>query len=120
MPSRVRGLACALLIGAAVAACAPTLRERGQRLDEEALAAIQPGVTTAQEVARLLGSPSAVAPFDRNSWLYVRQRLAYRAFLRPRIEEQEVVVVRFNDDGVVRAVERRDLADGRPIEPVAD
>ncbi len=109
-----------LLLVALVAACAPTIREHGQKLDEDAVARIRPGVTAREEVLRLMGSPTTVAAFDGSAWLYVSQKMAHKAFFRPELVDQKVVIVRFDERGIVSRVETRGLDEARAIEPVAD
>ena len=109
-----------LLLAVVMAACSPTIREHGQKLDEDAIARIHPGVTAREEVLRLMGSPTTVAAFDGNAWLYVNQKMAHKAFFRPELVDQKVVIVRFDERGIVTRIETRGLDEARSIEPVAD
>ncbi len=104
-----------LLLGA----CSPMVDQHGQRFAAEDLAAIRPGVTTREEVRQLLGSPSTLGAFDPDTWVYVRQEIA-RTAVRRELRDQQVVVVRFDDAGVVEAVETRGLQQAKLVEPVAD
>lgn len=109
-----------LCAAALLAACSPTVEQHGQRLDPDLLAAIRPGVSSKEEVVRLLGSPSAAGTFDDRTWYYVTQRVEKTSFFQNRLVDQKVVAVRFDERGIVRAVEERGLEDARAVQPVAD
>ncbi len=109
----------ALVLALLLAACTTTVQEHGQRLNPQDLAALEPGVTTKEEVEQLLGSPSTVDPFDPNTWIYVSQKVEKVAF-RTDLADQTVLVLRFDDEGVLRKVERRGLEQAARIEPLAD
>jgi outer membrane protein assembly factor BamE (lipoprotein component of BamABCDE complex) len=100
-----------------LAACAVPEDQRGNLPPPETLAQIQPGVTDKATVTRLLGSPSTIATFDDHTWYYVSQKTKAVAFFKPEMLDQEVVAVDFDDNGVVRALQHRDLADGETIVP---
>jgi len=109
----------ALLLALLLAACSATVQEHGQRLNPQDLAALEPGVTTKEEVAQILGSPSTVDPFDPNTWVYVSQKMRKVSF-RSDLADQTVLVLRFDEDGVLRKVERRGLEQAARIEPLPD
>ena len=98
----------------------PEAQQHGQRLDPELLAAIRPGVSSKEEVARLLGSPSAAGTFDDRVWYYVTQRVEKASFFQNRLVDQKVVAIRFDDRGIVQAIDERGLEQARAIRPVRD
>ena len=108
----------AVLLGVATA-CSPTISTHGHRLDDEVLAQIEPGRTSRDQVASLLGSPSSRSTFDDESWYYVSQRTERKSFYQENVVDQQVVTITFDPAGVVEAVDRVALADARNIEPVA-
>ncbi|GBD41228.1 Outer membrane protein assembly factor BamE [bacterium HR39] len=116
--TRARTLA-ALAFAALLAACAATVQEHGQRLNEADLAALRPGVSTKEEVAQILGSPSTVDPFDPNTWIYVTQKMEKVAF-RTDLKDQKVLVLRFDERGVLRSLEERGLEQAARIEPLGE
>jgi outer membrane protein assembly factor BamE (lipoprotein component of BamABCDE complex) len=101
----------------ALAACAPTVDQRGNLPEPEKLAEIKPGVTTKDGVSHLLGSPSAVSTFNDKTWYYISRKTEQMSFFTPDVLDQQVVAVAFDDGGVVRGVEHLGLADGRTVEP---
>jgi outer membrane protein assembly factor BamE (lipoprotein component of BamABCDE complex) len=110
------GFAAALAV-ACLAACAPTVDQRGHLPEPEKLAAIQPGTTTREQVAKLLGTPSSTGVFDDKNWYYISRRVKQISFFDPEVLDQQVYVVNFDKQGVVRSVDHKDLKDGQPIEP---
>lgn len=102
----------------AVAACAPQIATHGNLPDPEKLAEIVPGQVAKGEVAEILGSPSSIAAFDEETWYYISERQETTAFLAPDVTERNVVIVRFDDKGVVSSIETLGLEDGRNVEIV--
>lgn len=108
-----------LAVGLVLGACSPIVRTHGHRLDDPALAQITPGQTSREQVAQLLGSPSALSTFDDSAWYYVSQRTERRSFYQKDVVEQKVVTISFDDQGLVEDVDEHDLDQARQIEPVA-
>ena len=103
----------------ALLACSPTIATHGHRLDEQALARIEPGRSSRNEVAQLLGSPSSRATFGDSPWYYVSQRTEQLSFYQADVTDQDVVVIGFDDQGVVSSIERHGLDAARKIELVS-
>jgi len=103
----------------ALLACSPIIATHGHRLDEQALAQIEPGRSSRNEVAQLLGSPSSRATFGDSTWYYVSQRTEQLSFYQADVTDQNVVVIGFDDQGVVSSIERHGLDAAREIELVS-
>jgi len=106
------------LVGSGLAACAPTVDQRGNLPEPDKLAGIRPGATTKDEVAKILGTPSSTAVFDNKTWYYISRRTKQVAFFDPDVVDQQVYIVNFDERGVVKAVDHKELKDGLEIEPV--
>jgi outer membrane protein assembly factor BamE (lipoprotein component of BamABCDE complex) len=106
-----------LLAGCSWLAPAPILR--GNKVSEEQLKELVPGTSTRADVTALIGSPTAHATFDDNTWLYISE------LTQPRIGrtlgelDQNVVVVTFNEQGVLQDIHRLNQADSLPVSVVA-
>jgi len=111
----VRLLALGFALG--VAACEPTVAQRGNLPEPDKLAEIHPGTTTRDQVAKLLGTPSSTGVFNDKSWYYISRKTKRIAFFDPDVLDQQVYVVNFDDSGVVKSVDHKSLKDGRDIEP---
>jgi outer membrane protein assembly factor BamE (lipoprotein component of BamABCDE complex) len=107
-----------IFLALTLAACAPTVANRGNILDADTLRDIKPGVSTREEVATKLGTPTQVSTFDDKIWYYIGRRTEQYSFLDPEVVKQKAVEVRFDDKGVVLAVNDLDLAGAEDIVPV--
>ncbi len=111
-------LSVGLIVGAlAVSACESRYATRGNLPDPDLLASIEPGATSRDEVAQLLGSPSSVAMFERETWFYISQKSETFAFLEPDIYERQVVIIKFDQGGVLENVETLRLEDSQTVVP---
>lgn len=102
----------------ALGACEQTVQVRGNMPLDEDLARINPGKHSRNDVARLLGSPSAVSTFQDSKWYYIGQKTSDFAFFAPEVLERKVVVVSFDDSGNVAQTETLTLADSQDIDPI--
>lgn len=103
----------AILALALLGACNPIVDNLGNRTLKENVEQIQVGRSNKTDVVRLLGSPSNIAAFDENTWYYISQRQVQLAFLRPRITDQNVLLVRFDGGGIVREVKELGMQDAQ-------
>lgn len=109
--------AFALASAVTVAACATRVDTHGNLPDPDRMAQVKPGKTQA-EVQQLIGSPSSIAAFDRKTWYYISQRNETFAIFKPEVDARHVVVIRFDDKGVVEAVDNLGLEEAKNIKPV--
>ncbi|MSO89316.1 MAG: outer membrane protein assembly factor BamE [Rhodospirillaceae bacterium] len=116
MPA-MRFLICGF-VATALFGCAATIDQRGYVPDPERLGRVKQGLQSRDDVARLLGSPSSLGTFDDKTWYYISRRIESVAFFEPKVLEQQVVAIEFDETGFVSQVRRYDMADGREIEPV--
>src|SRR5215467_824963 len=106
-----------LLAAGQLCSCSPTVDQRGNLPDPDKLATIRPGATTKDEVVKILGTPSSIGVFSDKNWYYISRRTEQLAFFDPDVLDQQVFVVNFDDRGVVRGVDHKNLKDGREISP---
>jgi outer membrane protein assembly factor BamE (lipoprotein component of BamABCDE complex) len=106
-----------LVAAASLVGCAPTVDQRGNLPEPDKLAQIRPGATTRDEVVKILGTPSSTGIFDEKNWYYISRRTKQVAFLDPDVLDQQVFIVNFDDKGVVRGIDHKELKDGREIDP---
>lgn len=105
------------LLALSLAACAASVDQRGYLPEPDKLAQIHPGTTTRDQVAKILGTPSSIGIFDDKQWYYISRRTKQVAFFDPDVLDQQVYIVNFDDKGVVKAIDHKDLKDGRTIAP---
>lgn len=109
----------AILLLAGCGWLAPPPTVRGNHPDAEQLKELTPGTSTKQDVTALIGSPTAHATFDDNTWLYIGERTQKRIGQTPAVVAQKVVVVTFNDAGVLEHIDVKDQADAMPVSVIA-
>jgi len=97
-------LALAIGLGGCGLFTAP-LQYRGQSVTEDQLRQLVPGTTTEADVRTLLGEPTTQGLFDNNRWAYVGQVTQNRIGRYPGVISDDVVVLTFNDQGVLQSVE---------------
>jgi len=114
----LRHVLTAGILGLTLAACSPTVDTRGNLAEKERLDQIQPGVTTRDDIATILGTPSATGTFDPNTWYYIGARTEKTAFFRPDVVERKIVVIKFDEAGTVTAVNQLDQNAGKEVELV--
>ncbi|HVH73939.1 MAG TPA: outer membrane protein assembly factor BamE [Stellaceae bacterium] len=105
------------LVAGTAAACQTDVNLHGNLPSHDEIAQIHPGKTTKTEVTQILGSPSSVGVFDPNHWYYISKRTKRIAFFDPKVLDQEVYVVEFNQQGVVKAVVHKGMKDAENISP---
>jgi outer membrane protein assembly factor BamE (lipoprotein component of BamABCDE complex) len=102
----------ALLLGA----CTPITSYQGFQAVEANPKDVAVGVDTKSTVMERLGSPSAIATFDPNTWFYVSQVSDNIAFRNANVRRRDIVAIAFNkDDEKVTSVNNYGLKDGHVI-----
>lgn len=104
------------LVTLALAACSATYQNHGFIPPEEELSAILPGVDTRDSLALSVGEPSAAGIIREDAWFYAAYRVRNFAYQAPRVIERDIVAVTFDEDGVVRNIERFGLEDGQLVQ----
>ncbi len=110
----VMGLALAL------SACAGSRDHKGFVLDPTLTDAIQVGVDNKESVTRTIGRPTFTSQWDPNEWYYLSRNTATLAFRDPKVTEQTVVRIRFDQAGNVASVEKTGKEQIAKVEPSGD
>ncbi len=111
---------CVAASAALSAGCARINDHQGVLLDEQLVAAVQPGVDTRDSVMGTLGRPSFVGQFDQHDWYYVSRSTRQLAFNMPHASASTVIRVRFDDAGNVQSVNRTGMELVSNISPSPD
>jgi outer membrane protein assembly factor BamE (lipoprotein component of BamABCDE complex) len=119
-PTRLAAALAGAIALAPLSACSPTVNNHGYRLDPETLAQISPGVTSQEQVRRLLGSPSSIGTFDAERWYYISQRTEQMSFYQGEVVAQDVVTIEFDSRGIVRDVVQSDIEQAMAVAPSPD
>ncbi len=97
--------------------CTKRLDHRGKLPDPEQIAKIKPGLHDKEEVLRLLGSPSSIAAFNENTWIYDYKITESVSFLEPNEISHKLYLIYFDEKNRVKEVRQED-GHGRTITPV--
>lgn len=87
-----------------LAGCTGIRDHKGYILDKELATAIQVGVDTKDSVTKTLGRPTFTGQFDANDWYYIARDTSRFAFRHPKVTDQTVLHIRFDQAGNVVAV----------------
>jgi len=118
----VRRTALPLLLALLLTACSVVespRQLRGNRVDSDQLKELVPGTSTRADATSLLGSPTAKATFDDNTWIYIGETTRTRVARTPGILQQDVVVLSFDAGGVLRGVKKLNQDDGMNVAVVS-
>lgn len=120
MHSAVLKVAMALTGVALLGGCAGIRDHRGYVFDEQLASGIQVGVDNKDSVARTLGRPTFTGQFTPNDWYYVGRDTSTFAFRRPRVTDQTVLRVSFDQAGNVVSLQKTDETQIASIRPSGD
>jgi outer membrane protein assembly factor BamE (lipoprotein component of BamABCDE complex) len=91
---------------------------RGAVIEKDLASAIQVGVDNKDSVTKTLGRPSFTGQFAPNDWYYVSRDTKTLAFRDPKVLEQTILHVRFDQAGNVIRVDRTGKELIASIDPV--
>ena len=115
-----RSVAIVIGLGLALSACAGARDHKGFVLDPTLTESIQAGVDNKDSVTRTLGRPTFTSQFDPNEWYYVSRNTAQLAFRDPRVTEQTVLRIQFDQAGNVVSVQKAGKERIARVDPVSD
>ncbi len=78
-----------------------------------------PGTATRADVTSVLGSPTAKATFDDNTWMYISEVTQPRIGRVQGVQAQNVVELSFDGSGVLQSVKTLGQKDSQPVTMVA-
>ena len=96
-------------------ACAPRIDTRGNQIHADDIAAIEPGQSTRNQILDRLGSPSSKGQFGTEVWYYISELTETTAFFAPEVKDRQIVVIQFNEAGVVASVHTVDESSGEVV-----
>lgn len=120
MKAATAKIATALACAALLAGCVGMRDHRGAVIDSELASAIQVGTDNKESVMSLLGRPTFTSTFDENDWYYVSRDTHTVAFRNPRVRDQTVLNITFDQAGNVASIRQTDEQLVARINPVGD
>ena len=111
-------LAISMVGALMLAGCAGVRAHKGAVIDPQLASAVQVGVDNKASVEKTLGRPTFTGEFSGNDWYYVSRDTNQFAFRNPRVAQQTVLHVRFDQAGNVVSVQRTGRELIASIDPV--
>ncbi|MFI4984323.1 MAG: outer membrane protein assembly factor BamE [Rickettsiales bacterium] len=100
---------------AALSGCAKEYYHHGYSFEQNNVALIKVGQANEDLVLRELGSPTSKSKTGGLTYYYIESTSEKLAFLDPKIIEQRVLTIAFDDKGVVKAIKENSLNDANDI-----
>ena len=104
----------------AVTGCTKRVDTHGNIVKQTQLDRIQIGTHNQRDVASILGSPSATGTFDNSRWYYFTEKAAVHALGSQKVLERDIIILDFNDKGVVTAMSFKNKDDANKIIPIKE
>lgn len=113
------GVALALVLTAA-SGCTSIQDRRGYLADALLYNGIRAGIDNQRSVEATLGRPTFTSQFGEPTWYYVSSTTGLRPFGRPKIQNQSVLAIQFDDTGNVANVDRSGIERVVYLSPESD
>ncbi len=99
-------------------ACTATENTRGNLISDARMQKVVPNETTRYELRQIWGPPSMVSPFSGGErWYYVGQKTEVMGIFKKETVDRKVVMVDFDDAGIVKKIAPLDVSLAKDIEP---
>lgn len=100
----------------AIVGCSPIKNQIGKKIDLEDIVKIKPTIHTTNDVLQILGSPSTIAPFNKNKkWIYIYNETQRKAFFTPTSIELNIIEITFNENKIVQEIRIQNENSSKPI-----
>ncbi|MEM6464324.1 MAG: outer membrane protein assembly factor BamE [Pseudomonadota bacterium] len=91
---------------------------QGYVVDEQTLALVPPG-SSKEQVLLSLGSPTTQGDYGQETFYYISQtRKRSAMFMKPRLVDQSILAVYFDDEGTVTNIANYTLQDGKVFDTI--
>jgi outer membrane protein assembly factor BamE (lipoprotein component of BamABCDE complex) len=115
-----RSVAAIIGLGIALGACTGLREHKGFVIDPTLADGIQVGVDNRDSVLKSMGRPTFTGQFDPNDWYYVSRDTTQLAFRDPKVMQQTVLRVQFDQAGNVTAVQKTGKEQIAKVDPSGD
>jgi outer membrane protein assembly factor BamE (lipoprotein component of BamABCDE complex) len=116
--ARRLALACAAAGALALGGCLgyDGTHHRGYVIDAKTMDQVRVGIT-AEEVLVVMGTPSTTSTVGGGAWYYISQKTERQlAFMQPRVTDQRIFAVYFDDRKRVQRIANYGLEDGKVVD----
>ncbi len=98
--------------------CYPMVDNRGHTTDAEDFKQIVIGQSRTDDVAAILGTPTAKSNFGDETWYYIILRRETVGMWAPEVADQNVTAIHFDGNHVVTSIDTHTKADAKNVEVV--
>jgi outer membrane protein assembly factor BamE (lipoprotein component of BamABCDE complex) len=105
----------AITLSIFLSGCAKDMRVHGFNFEHTDFKSIKVGETTRHQVLSELGSPTSESDFGEKKYYYIYSKVEKIAFLDPKIVEQKVLSIGFDDCDTVKDINELTLDDANKI-----
>jgi len=117
-----RRLGCALAVSAIclsqTGCMVSRVKTHGNLPDPERVAELKPGTVTKDDILDVLGSPSSINTFGKETWYYISEKTETVAFFKPNVLERKVLIVEFDKEQKMSQIVTLGLDAGREVTQV--
>lgn len=78
---------------------------RGQVVEEKNLAKIKELESNSDQVLDILGTPTIISDFDRNTWFYFERLVSERLLFKENLINQRTVIITFDEKNIVKKID---------------
>ena len=110
-------LLCGIIVTSTIG-CSEIVSTHGQVLTTNQVDSIQIGVDNKDSVMRRLGSPSTTGTFNDQRWYYMTSTTSNKPLNPNLLQNRQVLIVDFDEKGLVSAVMRKDEEDAKDVPQV--
>lgn len=108
-----------IALGLLVASCSPIIDNRGHSTQDVDFKQVIVGQSREEDVQAVLGSPSVLSDFGPQTWYYISEEQKTVGMFAPKVSDQHVVAIRFDENHVVDDIGTYVKEDGKPVQVVS-
>lgn len=90
--------------------CAQIKTQHGYNFNEENVKKVVVGLSDIYQVMSVMGSPTTTSVYGMPKFFYIKHAYSKVPIGNPVISEQDMMVISFNDNGVVSSIDRYDAS----------
>lgn len=101
-----------LLIFLILTSCISRFEKHGYMFDMSDSHLLQEGITGKEKTLSIMGSPTLISDLSGDeSWIYYAENIKYFLFFFPEVKERNILVVRFDDNNIIKELLSLNLDD---------
>ncbi|MFN7038120.1 MAG: outer membrane protein assembly factor BamE [Alphaproteobacteria bacterium] len=116
MMKLVKIISLVFILNLVLTACVKNNKTKGFYFVKSNFALVKEQINNKQDALNILGSPSSVSSFGGETWYYISSKEESVAFFNPKLIEQYVIALKFDNNDNLSDIKQYDLKDGVEIE----